>query len=95
MILNDIKHPGLKKWVEDFASLTAADKIYVCNGSKEEYDSLIDGMVKSGLATRLNPEKKPGSVLFRSDPSDVARVEKRTYIASKTKEGAGPTNNWI
>ena len=95
MTLNDVKHPGLKKWVEDFAKLTAADKVYVCNGSKEEYDGLIDGMVKSGLATRLNPAKKPGSVLFRSDPSDVARVEKRTYIAAKTQEGAGPTNNWI
>ena len=95
MTVNEIKHAGLKKWIEDFAALTTPNAIHVCSGTKEEYDALINQMVESGLATRLNPEKKPHSVLFRSDPSDVARVEKRTYIASLKQEDAGPTNNWI
>ncbi len=95
MTVNEIKHAGLKKWIEDFAALATPEKIHVCSGSKEEYDSLINQMVESGLATRLNEEKKPHSVLFRSDPSDVARVEKRTYISSLKQEDAGPTNNWI
>ncbi len=95
MTVNEIKHAGLRKWIEDFAALANPKDIHVCSGTKEEYDSLIDQMVASGLATRLNPEKKPHSVLFRSDPSDVARVEKRTYISSLKEEDAGPTNNWI
>ena len=95
MTVNEIKHAGLKKWIEDFAALATPEKIHVCSGTKEEYDSLINQMVESGLATRLNEEKKPHSVLFRSDPSDVARVEKRTYISSLKQEDAGPTNNWI
>lgn len=95
MTVNEIKHAGLKKWIEDFAALTTPKDIHVCSGTKEEYDTLINQMVESGLATRLNPEKKPHSVLFRSDPSDVARVEKRTYISSLKQEDAGPTNNWI
>ena len=95
MTVNEIKHAGLKKWIEDFAALTTPNAIHVCSGTKEEYDALINQMVESGLAARLNPEKKPHSVLFRSDPSDVARVEKRTYIASLKQEDAGPTNNWI
>lgn len=95
MKLSEIKHAGLVKWVNEVAALTTPDEVVVCTGSKAEYDGLIEGMVKSGLATRLNPEKKPGSVLFRSDPSDVARVEKRTYISCAKQEDAGPTNNWI
>ncbi len=85
----------LTAWVEEVAKLCRPDNIYWCDGSQTEYDRLINEMVKSGAATRLNPEKKPGCVLFRSHPSDVARVEDRTFIAAKTKDAAGPTNNWI
>ncbi|AEV30097.1 phosphoenolpyruvate carboxykinase (GTP) [Sphaerochaeta pleomorpha str. Grapes] len=95
MNVNEIKHDGLKKWLADFISLTTPDAVIVADGSSAQYDELIDAQVASGLATRLNPEKKPGSVLYLSDPSDVARVEKRTYISSITEEAAGPTNNWM
>ncbi len=95
MNINELKHAGLIKWVEEVAALTTPDAIVVCDGSSAQYDELIKEAIASGLATELNPEKKPGCVLYRSDPSDVARVEKRTYIASNTKEEAGPTNNWI
>jgi phosphoenolpyruvate carboxykinase (GTP) len=89
------EHKKLLAWVEEIRQLCQPDSVYWCDGSKTEYQSMLDIMVKSGLATPLNPLKRPGSYLFRSDPTDVARVENRTYIASKTKEFAGPTNNWI
>ena len=95
MTLNDLKHPKLVQWVNEFAALATPDNIVVADGSKEQYDELIDLQVKEGLCVRLNPEKKPNCVLFDSDPSDVARVEKRTFIASEKQEDAGPTNNWI
>ncbi|WP_320129784.1 phosphoenolpyruvate carboxykinase (GTP) [uncultured Sphaerochaeta sp.] len=95
MTVQEIKHDGLKKWLADFVSLTTPDEVVVADGSSAQYDELIDAQVACGLATRLNPEKKPGSVLYLSDPSDVARVEKRTYISSETQESAGPTNNWM
>ncbi|HCM28983.1 MAG TPA: phosphoenolpyruvate carboxykinase, partial [Treponema sp.] len=95
MKVSDLKHAGLKKWVEDAVALMAPDTIVVCDGSQAEYDRMIKITVDSGLALPLNPAKRPGSVHFRSDPSDVARVENRTYIASKTQEAAGPTNNWM
>lgn len=85
----------LQAWVKEMADMCQPDQIYWCDGSQAEYDRLMKEMVESGMAEPLNPEKRPGCFAFNSDPSDVARVENRTYIASKTKEAAGPTNNWI
>ena len=87
------KNPKLLQWVEEIAALCKPDAIHWCDGSQAEYDAMIKLMVAAGAATPL--PKRPNSYLFRSHPSDVARVEDRTYIASKTKIEAGPTNNWI
>ena len=95
MTINDLKHAKLVSWVEEIKALCQPDEVVIADGSKAQYDELINQCVEAGLAIRLNPEKKPGSVLFNSDPSDVARVEKRTFIAAEKQEDAGPTNNWI
>ena len=89
------KHKMLNAWVEEIAQLCKPDDVYLCNGSQEEYDALLKSMVDAGMAVKLNEEKRPGCYLFRSHPSDVARVENRTFIASVKEEDAGPTNNWI
>jgi phosphoenolpyruvate carboxykinase (GTP) len=93
MEVKDLENPKIKEWVEDWAKWCEPDSVYVCDGSDEEYDRLMKGLVEAGLATEL--KKKPHSYLFRSLPSDVARVEGRTFISSKKQDDAGPTNNWI
>ncbi len=87
------RNPKLRAWVQEIAQLCQPDRIHWCDGTKAEYDSLMAQMVAEGRAIPL--KKRPNSFLFRSHPSDVARVEDRTFISTSSKDDAGPTNNWI
>ena len=87
--------PELTKWVRDIALLTKPDDIVRCDGSRGEWDRLTHLLVESGTFTRANPALRPNSFYCVSDPSDVARVEDRTFICSEREQNAGPTNNWI
>ena len=89
------KHKKLLAWVHEVAALTQPDSIYYCDGSEAEWHEMIDRLVASGTAVRLNEEAKPNSIYVRTDPDDVARVEDQTFICSVDENNAGPTNNWM
>ncbi|MBC7632498.1 MAG: phosphoenolpyruvate carboxykinase, partial [Flavobacterium sp.] len=88
-------HGPLQRWVDEVARLTGPDQIHWCDGTPEEWVALTDGLVSAGTFVRLDEQKKPNSFWCASNPSDVARVEDRTYICSVDEADSGPTNNWM
>lgn len=93
-MLETFQNQQLQTWIHEIVELTEPKGVYVCCGSEAEYQSMCGILINNGTFTRLNDEKRPNSFLARSNPKDVARVEHRTFICSKKKENAGPTNNW-
>ncbi len=89
----EVTNKKLNAWISEIKAMCQPDAIYICDGSKQEYDSMMQKLIDSGSATPL--KKRKNSFLFRSDPSDVARVEDRTYISTTSQDEAGPTNNWM
>ncbi len=88
-------HKTLETWIKEIDLLCTPDKIIMWNGTQTEYDTLVQDMILQKKAIRLNESLRPRCILFRTDPSDVARVEHRTYISTVDKRNAGPTNNWV
>jgi phosphoenolpyruvate carboxykinase (GTP) len=88
------QHRRLNEWIEDLKALCEPEHVVICDGSKDEYDRMMQSLVEAGVAKPLNPELRPNSFLVRSDPADVARVESRTFICSENEADAGPTNHW-
>ena len=93
-VAGEIENKKLLNWVEEVAALCRPDRVHLCDGSDQEYQLMMRIMLESGTAISLNPQKRPNSIYVRSTTLDVARVEDRTFICSKTQDEAGPNNNW-
>nr|MDJ0865519.1 phosphoenolpyruvate carboxykinase [Myxococcota bacterium] len=88
------KNERLLAWVKEVETLCQPERVHWCDGSEAEYDSMMGLLLENGAAKRLDEKKRPNSYIIWSDPNDVARVEDRTFICSKDRDDAGPTNNW-